>query len=439
MYQSGYLHQTQPRVVHLLSACLLTAIAFGVPGLAAAQQGPECTLPFESVSLPLTDLGSGTYTRMDGTETNYTGGLYPDGSNERPPAHERAGQRIAASILPLNPAGEHDPLGGRIVMVSIGMSNTGQEFGAFQSLAHRNPEINPQVTLINGGVGGRTAEYWVDPASDAWDELQRRLDHFSISNEQVQIAWVKLTLVKGGEFPEKALELQDHLARIMQHLKDRFPNLKIAYLSSRTRSYTYWRGLSPEPVAFETGFAVKWLIEQQINADPALNYDPARGDVVSPWLSWGPYIWTDGLNARSDGLQWLAEDMTGDCTHPSESGKQKVADLLLDFFLSDSTTAWFQAGYSPYAQASQTTSTASITPAARASTPEPPVPTTTASVSPDTMLQISASATPSIRLQPTVAAQPLEPQGFPLRSALPVAAGVVLILSSAIWLLRRER
>lgn len=422
-------------VLHWLSALVMIALALSSPMLTTAQTDSACTMPFESVSPPLTDLGTTTYTRMDGVETNFTGGLYQDGSNERPPAHEQAGQQIAATILPLNAAGDHDPLEGRVVLVSIGMSNTGQEFGAFQKLARRNPQINPQVTLINGGVGGRTAEYWVDPASDAWDELQRRLDHFSISNEQVQVAWVKLTLVKGGDFPEKASELQDHLTRIMQHLKDFFPNLKIAYLSSRTRSYTYWRGLSPEPVAFETGFAVKWLIEQQIGGDPALNYDPASGNVASPWISWGPYLWADGRNARSDGLQWLAEDMTGDCTHPSGSGKQKVASLLLDFFLNDSTTAWFRAEPSLHSQASPTLDAPSPTPTS------PPISYVPATPSPPPATEMAnpSSSTPTPEPQPAGDPGQLEPRSSPVRWLFPLGAVAALILTTGIWLLRPKR
>nr|NIW44804.1 hypothetical protein [Gammaproteobacteria bacterium] len=95
-------------------------------------------------------------------------------------------------------------------------------------------------------------------------------------------------------------------------------------------------------MAFETGFAVKWLIEQQINGDPELNFNPDNGDVLAPYLTWGPYLWIDGQNPREDGRVWLQEDLRGDCTHPSESGANKVADMMLEFFLTDPTThSWF--------------------------------------------------------------------------------------------------
>jgi hypothetical protein len=84
------------------------------------------------------------------------------------------------------------------------------------------------------------------------------------------------------------------------------------------------------------------LIEAQINGDPELNYNPALGPVVAPYLSWGPYLWIDGTNPRSDGMVWTQDDLGNDCVHPSASGNAKVAAQLLAFFKSDSTTqSWF--------------------------------------------------------------------------------------------------
>ena len=84
------------------------------------------------------------------------------------------------------------------------------------------------------------------------------------------------------------------------------------------------------------------MIEKQINGDPSLNYDPAKGEVKAPYLSWGPYLWIDGQNPRSDGRVWLEEDMGPDCTHPSLSGNTKVAEMLMEFFKTDLTSrSWF--------------------------------------------------------------------------------------------------
>lgn len=233
-------------------------------------------------------------------------------------------------------------------MVSIGMSNTGQEFGEFRALLRNNPLVNPYLTTVNGGVSGQTAERWLDPDSPddiAWHELANRLTAARVTPAQVQVAWVKLTLTRRGEFPEKAQQLQANLETIARLLKEEFPNLRIAYFSSRTRSYVVNSpGLSPDPEAYEGGFAVKWMVAKQIAGDATLNFDPAHGEVVAPYLAWGPYLWADGLNARSDGFVWRAEDLFGDCTHPSDTGKEKVAGLMYDFFTTDTTAApWFLA------------------------------------------------------------------------------------------------
>jgi lysophospholipase L1-like esterase len=50
-------------------------------------------------------------------------------------------------------------------------------------------------------------------------------------------------------------------------------------------------------------------------------------------ILWGPYLWTNGEAGRSlDGLKWSKEDCSDDGTHPSRSGQEKIARLLLDFF-----------------------------------------------------------------------------------------------------------
>jgi hypothetical protein len=147
-----------------------------------------------------------------------------------------------------------------------------------------------------------------------------------------------------GAFPAHAQALQADLETILRTCRTRYPNLKIAYLSSRTRAYVETPGsLNPEPFAYESAFAVKWLIEKQIKGAADLNFDPSRGAVVAPWVAWGPYLWADGLAPRSDGFTWACSDLESDFTHPSASGGvPKVARQLLAFFKTDpAATPWF--------------------------------------------------------------------------------------------------
>jgi len=100
---------------------------------------------------------------------------------------------------------------------------------------------------------------------------------------------------------------------------------------------------NPEPYAYEVAFAVKWAIQDQINGNANLNYNPALGPVVAPWMSWGPYYWSNGMLGRKDGLEWDCADFSADGTHPSSQyGQLKVAAPLLTFLKTDDTTTpWY--------------------------------------------------------------------------------------------------
>ena len=340
-----YLRLSASPFLNILAILVVLLLVFPFTSGVRAQQVEDfCTGPFMPVAIPLNDLGSQLYVRMDGQQTGEQGGLYSGGSNQRPSAHETAGVQIAAQVLPRSAQGTSDPTNGLIGMISIGMSNTAQEFGEFITLAEADLRLNPKLVLVNGAQAGQTANIWADPNSTAWQNLAARLAHAGLAPRQVQVAWIKNVVAGSGDFPAKPLALVADLTSIVRILKSRYPNVVIAYFSSRTRSYTYWQGLSPEPAAYESGFAVKWLIENQIQGAADLNYDPAHGTVFAPWLSWSAYLWADGVNIRSDGLTWVPQDMVTDCTHPSSNGELKVANLLLDFFIGDTTARWFTNG-----------------------------------------------------------------------------------------------
>jgi hypothetical protein len=134
--------------------------------------------------------------------------------------------------------------------------------------------------------------------------------------------------------------LSSEMEIIARILKAKYPYLKIAYWSSRIYAGYATTTLNPEPFAYESGFAVKWLIEKQINGDTTLAFTGAKPK--APWLAWGPYLWADGMTPRQDGLIWACNDFQNDGTHPAPAGRTKVANLLLSFFKTESTAAsWF--------------------------------------------------------------------------------------------------
>src|SRR6266550_2473473 len=117
--------------------------------------------------IPLTDLGSGTY-------RGFEGGLYAGGSNGRPPSHEEAGLTIANSLAPLDTLGVPDSASGRIVLISIGMSNTTQEFQTFVPKAMADPLKKPGVLVVDCALGGMSADRIRDPGAAYWDSVDVR-------------------------------------------------------------------------------------------------------------------------------------------------------------------------------------------------------------------------------------------------------------------------
>jgi hypothetical protein len=318
---------------------LLLACLAGVATLALlADPSPAADCTRTSVGLvPLTDLGAGLYQGL-------AGGLYPGGVNSRPAAHEAAGLAIANAIVPLDTLGQPDPVNGRVVLISIGMSNATQEFRRFVLKSDTDPLRLPTTRVIDCALGGQAANVIDDPAVPYWDSVATRLRGRGSSPLQAQVAWIKeADAGPTGTFAVSSETLAVHLERIVGILKTKFPNVKLAYFTSRIYAGYATTTLNPEPYAYESGFAVRRVIERQLAGDPDLNFDPNAGLVTAPWLAWGPYVWADGLSPRSDGMTWACADFAADGTHPSTSGQLLVADSLLAFFRWDATTApWYR-------------------------------------------------------------------------------------------------
>jgi len=305
----------------------------------APDRGP--LVKFDTSKLkPLPELGTDKY-------HGFQGGLYPEGKNQRPSAHEAAGLARAKQIVPLDDEGKPSQKG-MIVMISVGMSNTTNVFSTFKKMADADRDKSLKVMIVDCAQGGMSAGRIVDPNDGGsgqkyWAETDRRIRAHYCSTAQVQVAWIKQADPGPDQgFPEYAKTLQTRLARIVQVLHSRYPNIKIVYLSSRTYSGYARTKLNPEPYAYESGFSVKWLIEDQIKGETELNYDAKRGKVKAPWLSWGSYLWANGTTKNADGLYYEESDFAKDGTHPSEAGRKKVAEQLLRFFKTDSTARpWF--------------------------------------------------------------------------------------------------
>src|SRR6266516_3507733 len=292
---------------------VLTAL-LALPGAHAAVLA-NCSQTSEPMT-PLSDLGKKRY-------HGYRGGLYANGKNTPTAAYLKKGLAAAKRVHPID---------GHIVLLSIGMSNTTQEFSAFKRLADADPRKASDVTIVDGAQGGQDAEIVKDPNARFWTVVEQRLRAASATAAQVQAVWLKEAIAReSSPFPADAKRLKGDLAAIVGVLRARFPNLRLVYVSSRTYGGYASTPLNPEPFAYDSGFAVKWLVADRI-----------AGRLKGPWVAWGPYLWTNGEKGRRDGLVWTCADTRADGTHPSPSGQQKVAQLLLEFFTTDPTARpWF--------------------------------------------------------------------------------------------------
>jgi hypothetical protein len=304
------------RLIALGTALACAFLAASIAPAGKSSPSADCSLTSTGL-VPLTDMGSRRY-------RGHRGGLYPGGVNRPPRAYLRKAITASKRVRPID---------GKIVLLSLGMSNASDEFSAFKRSADRDPQRNSSLVVVDGaqdGFDSRRAR--TQPAF--WSNVDQRLADAGVSPQQVQAVWLKQAVA--GEqrpFPRDARGLQSDLRAIIRTMRIRYPNVKLVYLSSRTYAGYAITGLNPEPAAYDSAYAVRGVIQERI-----------RGKLRGPFLLWGPYLWTDGTAGRNDGLVWTCEDVAEDGTHPSRSGAQKVVTLLTTFFKTDPTARrWYVA------------------------------------------------------------------------------------------------
>jgi Bacterial Ig-like domain (group 2) len=317
----------------------------------------------------------------------FQGGLYENSGDTVPADHEGAGLAAAAAIQPLDTNG-NPSASGKIVFVAVGRSIGVDEFAVFMKQAATNSGVN-QATLVivNGALSGAMPCVWTvatglpscNPTlGNQYDRVRDTvLTPLGLTEKQVQAAWIEeyngdpaadgfqslcdptVAGCSNDVSHTEALRYEQQLAGILRAAKARWPNFQQAFQSTRIYGGYATTNHSSEPYPYEYGFSAKWLIEAQILQirSGGTSIDPTAGDLnyqagVAPWTAWGPYTWANGDTLRSDGLVWCNGQATSPCNgevdfqtdgiHPSTQGDQKVANLLLHFFLNSSYTPWFR-------------------------------------------------------------------------------------------------
>jgi len=368
--------------LHFLGLCLLALL---LPAAAPAQL-------FNAT--PLMDMPQANGTCL--TYDSFPGGLYENCSDTVPADHDADGQNIVTQIQPLDTNGNPSSTG-KVVFISIGMSNAQNEFAGFLSNAIKNSAVNhTTLALSNGAASNQDACFWfpavgapscLATAGNNYDRIATSLATRGLSPNQIQAVWLKEANGRTHSYERgclptgtlcvplcdptvagcvnsvdstDAVNLEWELGNVLRAAKQRWPNLKMVFLTSRMYAgYAPAGAGSPEPYAYETGFAVQWLIEAQVLQIRTGVIDPVAGDLnynngTAPWIAWGPYFWADGPNPRSDGLVWCdgslspnppcngEVDFQSDGEHPKNVTKQ--VGLMLNFFLNSAyTKPWFSA------------------------------------------------------------------------------------------------
>jgi hypothetical protein len=327
----------------LLAGCVFSSVCNGQSAIEMPDSGKSNVEQADGNRREQPSTGFKPLTEMtaDDRYKGEDGGLYGGGMNDPPKIHEVAAREALKKIRPLDSQGKPSS-DGKIVFISLGMSNTAGEFSIFKEIADRDPQKSPDVFLVNCAIGGAGVSSWASPGSGTWQKVAERLAEAGVTPAQVQVAWIKQA--EPGPSPDTApLQyakfVRDKISASLAITRSTFPNLRVAYLSSRIYggyNIAGIRRVNPEPFAYETAYSVRWVIQDQIEKEK-------KGQIAEPILLWGPYLWVDGVVPRkSDKLVWERKDLSQDGVHPSRIGGQKVANLLLEFFTNDaSAKGWF--------------------------------------------------------------------------------------------------
>jgi len=257
-------------------------------------------------------------------------GLYPSGLNTAPQAHVARGQTIAAALRALP----------KLASMSVGMSNTNQYFEAFRRSEETTTDKASNLVIINGATGKQVSSSWANPNDDVYAYVDEKIFARGATPLDVRVLWVLLTNAANGGFPYWREHVKNDTREALYTIVNKYPNVQLIFMSSMIYGgYNAPQGgLHPEPYSHEHGIVMKELITEHLNGTLL----PDR------WIGWGPYMWTDGLKPRSDGLIWLCGDFVNDGCHPSFQGAHKVGDILSSFFRTDPVAKiWFTAAGGP--------------------------------------------------------------------------------------------
>ncbi len=313
---------------------VLVSVICGMAMLLVSASGSRCpdnSTPFS----PIADLGEKSF-------EGFAGGLYPEG-NTIPSPHFTTGMQNASAIIPRDTAGRPDQHGA-IGMLILGYSTaamTGRTFREMYQLMH--PES--PLKIIIGAQGGRDINSMTDIRSDYWDSVDVSIRAAGLTTRQIQVIWISTgdILSHTLPFPDQAEVQTEKYRTVLQHIRIRYPDAQIVFLSDRPYAGYIGIGEPPgpkelaEPSAYYHGWSVKWVIERQITGQAGYGQDSM------PFIDWGPALWTNGTKGDAVGYDWDCRDAGKGGIHPSSKGRMKEAARAYHYFAAHPYAAqWFK-------------------------------------------------------------------------------------------------
>ncbi|MFN0274206.1 MAG: hypothetical protein ACKVPJ_00550 [Chitinophagales bacterium] len=308
--------------------CILSFLA----AITSAQDCSQTSTGF----IPIADLAKNTF-------QGFTGGKYPGGSNSIPAEHYKNGMQACNKIQPLDADGKIDSINGSIGFLVLGFSTaamTGRYFRDLSAIMN----INDRIKIIIGAQGGKDINSMTFAESRYWFNCDSIIRSKQLTSEQIQVAWVTTGDIRSYQlpFPEQSTQQIEKYRNTILNIKKFYPNIQCIFISDRTYAGYIPEGKGPqdlrEPTAYYSSWAVKWLIEKQIEKTAGFSYEEI------PFIDWGPLLWTDGEKGNARGYTWDCVDADKGGIHPTSKGRAKEAILLYHFFTNHPyTKRWFYA------------------------------------------------------------------------------------------------
>lgn len=304
---------TQPKYlkIYILLLIVLGLVTSGVIFYLDYQTGKQAD-----------QLASKKYLRSMVDVQNYqgkAGGLYDNNTNKIPQDFITQGIGKTKNFVPLNIKGNPDRKSGKVVFAMIGSTYNSQENEAGMELLGRNMTqiVDKFQTVLIDNQENSLKKLTV--STILWEGFGSQLSEKGLSNLQVRVLALDIldpVFLQSENMTSE--QLKDFLIKIIELAQVQYPNLGIIYL--HTPLFHGYLDADLEPYTYELAFDIRDLVIGQ------------KLDNGEPLLLWGPYMWVNVDEIRSDGFSLVIGDYVNDGRTFSQSGIEKYQKFFVDYY-----------------------------------------------------------------------------------------------------------